>query len=327
MHFTGKGSKKVFPSTTDRYLSIYCAELTPRTPQSEKKSASLFVQIGIFKPSIGFPMKRIFTAIVVVFSFVYSQNLFGQCGTNTQSGTVCNRAPNGNSPSGIPYLYGTLLPNAGCGVFNATPNNFGPGQYFQMPVLAGGCYSVSTCGSSIDTQLSCFQGTATTSPFAYNDDNGPICGGLQASVDITPSFTDYTRVQVREYNCQVGGSASVTVNVRQNNNLNITSAATAMCEGQTRTLAATPASISGTLIAGSGDRGTFIGAGVSGTTFTAPTPSGASQTFTITYTFGYCTTTQNILVHRAPTTAAAGPNQNHYCPIKPFTDRKKSFSA
>ncbi|MCF8465743.1 MAG: HYR domain-containing protein [Flavobacteriales bacterium] len=254
-------------------------------------------------------MNRLYSgSLTIIFSLI-TLGAWAQCGTNTQSGAFCGRAPSGNSPGGIPYLYGTILPNAGCGTFNSV-SGYGPGQYFQMPVLAGGCYSISTCGNSIDTQIGCFQGNATTNPFAYNDDNGPICTGAQASVNITPSFTDYTRVQVSQYNCLQGGSTSISVSVRQNNNLSITSAATAMCEGQTRTLTATPAPISGSLIVGSGNGGSFTGAGVSGTTFTAPTPSGASQTYTITYTFGYCTTTQDILVYRAPTTAAAGSDQN-----------------
>ena len=82
-----------------------------------------------------------------------------------------------------------------------------------------------------------------------------------------------------------------------------------MCQGQTRTLTATPARANGGQ-ANSGNAGTFSGTGVSGTTFTAPTPSGASQVYSITYTFGYCTTTQNIRVYRNPTTANAGPDQS-----------------
>jgi len=180
----------------------------------------------------------LFALSTAVFTFLIGSNALAQCGTNTAFGTFCNRAPNGLAPGGVAYLYGTLIPN--CGTFASTPNNFGPGQYFQMPVLAGGCYSVSTCGSSVDTQISCFQGTATTGPYAYNDDSGPLCTGVSASVNITPSFTDYTRVQVSQYNCQPGGTASITVSVRQNNNLSIISSSAAMCEGQTRGLTATP---------------------------------------------------------------------------------------
>jgi len=185
-----------------------------------------------------------------------------------------------------------------------------------MPVLQGGSYSISTCNSpGFDSQITCFQAFNTIS-FAHNDDNGTICNdGIAgaASVTIVPIFTDYTRVQVSQYNCQSGGTASITVSVRQNNNLNITSSAANMCQGQTRSLTATPLTVSGTLVTEYGNRGTFSGLGTGGTngaTFTAPTPSSASQSYTITYTFGYCSTTQSVLVYRAPTTAFAGSNQN-----------------
>ena len=150
--------------------------------------------------------------------------------------------------------------------------------------------------------------TAAADRFAYADDNGPICSGTPASITIVPTFTDYTRVQVSQFNCQPGGSSSITVSVRQNNNLNITSSAAAMCAGQSRNLSATPAPVGGAQ-PNSGNLGTFSGTGVSGTTFTAPTPAGASANYTITYGFGYCTTSQTITVYRTPTTANAGPNQ------------------
>ena len=81
-----------------------------------------------------------------------------------------------------------------------------------------------------------------------------------------------------------------------------------MCEGQSRALTATPAPALGGQF-GSGDSGSFSGTGVSGTTFTAPTPAGDSQTYTITYTFGYCSTTQGITVFKNPSTANAGSDQ------------------
>lgn len=220
------------------------------------------------------------------------------CGTDTQAGTSCDRSST---------FHGELVTNSGCGVWT-TSGTYSPGTYFRMPVLEGGCYSVSTCDAGIDTQVSCFEATATTGPFAYNDDNGPICNTTRASVTFTPTFTDYTRVDVREYNCQPGGSQSITVKVRQNNNIVFTSSDASMCQGQTRSLTATPAAV-GTSQPNSGDLGTFTGSGVSGTVFTAPTPAGASQTYTITYTFGYCSATQDITVYKNPSSAFAGNDQ------------------
>ena len=207
------------------------------------------------------------------------------------------------------FFYGEILPSSGCGVWTTSPTDFGPGEYFRMPVLAGGSYSISTCGNTIDTQITGFQGTTTTTSIFYNDDFGPDCpSSAQASINITPSFTDYTRVNVNEYNCLAGGSSSIFIKVRQNNNLSFTSSAADMCEGESRSLTATPTAVTGSQ-PGSGDEGSFSGTGVSGTTFTAPSPAADSATYTITYTFGYCSTTQDIKVFKAPGTPDAGPDQ------------------
>lgn len=221
------------------------------------------------------------------------------CGSTTATGATC---PLGNDN------FGEIVPNNGCATFNQG-NSFGPGQYFQMPVLLGGCYSISTCGSPIDTRLSCYEGNTTTSPFSYNDDNGPLCSGNNASVTFTPNFTDYTRVAVREGNCLPGGTASITVLVRQNNNLTFTSSAADMCAGESRTLTATPAPIITTPQPNSGNTGTFSGTGVVANVFSAPTPSGNSATYTINYDFGYCCTTQDIVVWRQPSASNAGQDQ------------------
>lgn len=236
-------------------------------------------------------MKKIFTTSLTLFSlFVFSAG---------QASAQC-------TPLSSSY-WGEMLPNAGCGTF-ANYALFGPGQYFQMPVLAGGSYTISTCGNSINTQITGFNATDNNTPIFYNDDNGPDCGGLQASVTYVSAFSDYLRVNVSEYNCLPGGTSSITVKVRQNNNLSITSSGADMCEGQTRTLTSIPAAtIPGP--SGSGNPGTFTGTGVSGTVFTAPTPSGNSQSYPITYTFGYCSVTQNITVWHAPSAAVCGANQ------------------
>ncbi|HEX2899554.1 MAG TPA: glycine-rich protein, partial [Bacteroidia bacterium] len=49
--------------------------------------------------------------------------------------------------------------------------------------VAGAVYRISTCGATYDTQLSIY--TTGCAFLAYNDDNGPSCSGLQASVDVT----------------------------------------------------------------------------------------------------------------------------------------------
>lgn len=204
--------------------------------------------------------------------------------------------------------WGEMVPSSGATFVSYAP--YGPGMYFRIPVLNGASYTVSTCGNSMDTQLTGYQGTSPQ--IFYNDDNGPICTGTAASATHVPNFTDYMRVQVSQYNCLPGGSASITVQVRQNNNLTFTSASTDMCAGDVRTLTATPAPV-GSAMPNSGDLGTFSGTGVSGATFTAPTPAGASATYSLTYTFGYCSTTQDITVFNAPSTADAGLDQPEVC--------------
>ncbi|NVK64507.1 MAG: hypothetical protein HWE22_07950, partial [Flavobacteriales bacterium] len=249
-------------------------------------------------------MKTFYSRICLTLLLILSGSslLNAQCTGNTASGSYCTRSS---------YYYGEILPNLGCGTYTSV-SPYSPGEYFRMPVLPGACYTVQTCGAGIDTQIGVFQGTTTTGPFSYNDDNGPLCTGTQASVNFVPTFNDYARVDVRQYNCQSGGSSSITLRVRQNNNLQITSSAASMCAGQTRTLTATPSPVA-PFTAAAGNGGTFTGTGVSGNTFTAPTPAGASQTYTITYTYGYCSTTQSITVFRNPTTANAGTNQNISC--------------
>jgi hypothetical protein len=63
--------------------------------------------------------------------------------------------------------------------------------------VAGAVYRVSTCGAGYDTQLTIY--TTGCSYLAYNDDNGPSCGGLQASVNFTsPGGSIYS--VLNEYN-------------------------------------------------------------------------------------------------------------------------------
>jgi hypothetical protein len=238
-----------------------------------------------------------FVAFIATTPMLTSNTAQAQPCVNTAAGTNCSR-------SGT--FAGEILP--ACGTFVAV-SPYSPGTYFRIPVLQGGCYTISNCGTTLDTQIGAFQGSATTGPFAYNDDNGPECTGTAASIVMVPAFTDYANIDVRQYNCLAAGSASVTVNVRQNNNLVVTSSSADMCQGQTRTLTATPVRVVTSPQPGSGDVGTFSGTGVAGTTFTAPTPAGAAAGYNVTYTFGYCASSQSITVYRNPTVANAGPAQ------------------
>lgn len=75
--------------------------------------------------------------------------------------------------------------------------------------VAGAVYRISSCGASYDTQLTIYTGTCNL--IAYNDDNGPACSGLQASVQFTsPGGTLYS--VFHRYNCTTEQTcATVTI--------------------------------------------------------------------------------------------------------------------
>lgn len=77
--------------------------------------------------------------------------------------------------------------------------------------VAGAIYRISTCGASYDTQLSIYD--ASCGFLAYNDDNGPSCAGLQASVNFTsPGGTVYS--VFHRFNCTTEQTcATVTISL------------------------------------------------------------------------------------------------------------------
>ncbi len=236
--------------------------------------------------------------IALVFSFKFSK---AQCAL----GLPCS------AYSGP--VSGLLAPTAGTTFVSYSP--YSPGTYFQFPMINCGSYAISTCGASIDTQVTLWN-SANTATLAFNDDNGPLCTGNNASIDnYIPNFTNFAYAQVSQFNCLPGGSASINVFVRQNNNLAFTSSSAAMCSGQTRTLTATPAPVASVPNVSFGNIGAFTGIGVSGNVFTAPVVA-APTNYTITYTFGYVSQTQIITVNPNPTVAV---NSGSICSGNSFT--------
>ncbi|QQS28823.1 MAG: HYR domain-containing protein [Sphingobacteriales bacterium] len=75
--------------------------------------------------------------------------------------------------------------------------------------VAGAVYRISTCGASYDTQLSIY--TTGCSYIAYNDDNGPACSGVAASVQFTSPGGNLYSVMNR-YFCTTQ-STCVTVSI------------------------------------------------------------------------------------------------------------------
>ncbi|NRA12092.1 MAG: CotH kinase family protein [Crocinitomicaceae bacterium] len=81
------------------------------------------------------------------------------------------------------------------------------GEYFNMDVVQGNIYTVTTCGSSpFDSQLTVYDNTGTTS-LAYNDD---ACG-LQSTVSFIPAITGSVHVLLDRYNCENAGGSCMDV--------------------------------------------------------------------------------------------------------------------
>ncbi|MBL6917045.1 MAG: T9SS type A sorting domain-containing protein [Balneolaceae bacterium] len=115
------------------------------------------------------------------------------------------------------------------GVSNATANLFpstsgwtvqaaGSGTYTWWQGCQGDNYTVSSCGSSFDTQLTFYRydGSNWISQ-AYNDDNGPDCGGSAASISFFYSLptSDQNIFVINRYNCQgYAGSTSAVLKYR-----------------------------------------------------------------------------------------------------------------
>ncbi|MCX6928621.1 MAG: hypothetical protein NT154_36230 [Verrucomicrobia bacterium] len=60
----------------------------------------------------------------------------------------------------------------------------GSGVWFSFTPAVSGQVSIGTCGSGFDTEVAVYTGSCgALSLVAYNHDNGPLCGGSQASVN------------------------------------------------------------------------------------------------------------------------------------------------
>jgi hypothetical protein len=127
-------------------------------------------------------MKRSFLSMLFMFvaSLIGSNSSMAQCGWSGWSG----------------YNY----PGIPCNSFSGT-YPVGSGTYTYFTAYAGVTYTVSTCGSSFDTQISIYDANPAWTARAYNDDNGPDCAGLQGSVTFTASFTGDHIAIVNRYNC------------------------------------------------------------------------------------------------------------------------------
>ncbi|MCS6979747.1 MAG: PKD domain-containing protein [Flavobacteriales bacterium] len=119
-----------------------------------------------------------------------------------------------------------------------TTCHFG-GEYFLLNVTAGNTYLISNCGGTWDSQITVYN-NANSAFIAYNDDNGPGCAGLQASVQFTASFTGVARVLINQYNCITNTSCIPTYVTCTSppcpSAINVTATPPTICPGQTSNL-------------------------------------------------------------------------------------------
>ena len=118
-----------------------------------------------------------------------------------------NSRPRLTNYSSVGYNQGATVNTTANLIANtsSTVSNMRTGYYYLFQVCEGSTYRFSTCGAPMDTQLSIYRDD-NGSAVGGNDDNGPACGGLQASVDVVAPFTGFLRVQVDQFNCQIGSN-------------------------------------------------------------------------------------------------------------------------
>jgi len=117
------------------------------------------------------------------------------------------------------------------------------GEYFLLNVTAGNTYLISNCGGTWDSQITVYN-DATSTLIAYNDDNGPACAGLQASVQFTATFTGVARVLINQYYCTTNTTCIPTYVTCTAppppppcpSAINVTATPSTICPGQTSNL-------------------------------------------------------------------------------------------
>ena len=130
---------------------------------------------------------------------------------------------------GVPFTMSTTNatstgdPAPGCAAL------FGKGVWFTYTAPASGDVIVSTCGSSFDTVLTVYTGyCGGLTAVACDDDNGPACPGLQASVRFSANAGVTYHLLAGGYN-SAGGNLSMVATLvpvlavgQSSGNINIT---------------------------------------------------------------------------------------------------------
>ncbi len=254
--------------------------------------------------------------------------LIDQYNCATNSGPCMPMYITSSAPPPPPPPVGPPCPLTGSSAGNVTPGCGAFGGQLSIPstayasftAITGVNYSVSTCASGWDSEISgydagnSFIGSGQTSPTAggtfYNDDNGSVCATSRASLDWTSYFTGTVKVMVDRYACgSVWPGTSALLEVRQNTTISNATSTASMCgDGSTRTLAVNYAgthtgspAVNWSIVSGPGS--------ISGVVYTASGVSGSSQVVTLGATLGACSFTTSFTVYGVPSTAVAGVAQ------------------
>lgn len=136
-------------------------------------------------------MNRVLLASTIIF-LIFTTGVIAQCASfATDACTTAAPTVVGNSINCDPPL-----------------NNAGRQNFRVTNMIANATYRVSNCGSGVDTQMTIRDlGGAVV---GYNDDNGPACTGLAASIDFVPPTDGDYRIQINEYNCDTSPSFNET---------------------------------------------------------------------------------------------------------------------
>ncbi len=231
----------------------------------------------------------------------------------TATATFAQQCPYINNP------WGSVTPGCnGFGTALVLPST----SYGTFTSITGVSYTVSTCGTGWDSQITGFDGsnnfiaagrTSGGTPGGTgfeNDDNGGTCAGLQASLDWTATYPGIVKVLVEEYSCGSNWTGtSAVLQIRQNTTVSNTTSLSNMCgDGSTKALTVSyGGTVSGlptvawSIVSGPGS--------ITGTTYTASGVVGTSQIVTIRVTLGVCSSDVSFIVYGVPTTANAGADQ------------------
>gem|GEM_PF-3393881 len=127
-----------------------------------------------------------------------SANGGATCGGGTQTMTVTLTVA--GPPCSWSGSSGSSYPTIVCGSFTSVPA--GSGTYTYFTAVAGATYTVSTCGSSFDTDLTIYDANPAWTARAWNQDNGPDCAGTNASVQWTATYSGDHIAVVNRVGCQ-----------------------------------------------------------------------------------------------------------------------------